>query len=193
MASMDPEILWAGFVLVGGASSRMGRDKAALPLHGRTLAEHVADAVAEAAGSAALVGPPDRYRALGFPVIADSRPGSGPLGGIFTALSASPASWNLIAACDLPEIGAGFLKQLMAAAEECGGDCLMPFGPSGPEPLCAAYHARCREAIGAALDRNVRKVTDGLAGLRVANWRVAESVWFQNVNTPQQWTEYLNG
>jgi molybdopterin-guanine dinucleotide biosynthesis protein A len=172
----------------------MGRDKAALPLHGTTLAEHVAAAVAAAAGSATLVGPPGRYRDLGFPVIADSRPGSGPLGGIFTALSGSPASWNLIAACDLPEIDGGFLKQLVAEAEQCGADCLIPSGPSGrPEPLCAAYHSRCREAIGAALDRNVRKVTDGLAGLRVASWRVAESVWFQNVNTPREWTDYLNG
>jgi molybdopterin-guanine dinucleotide biosynthesis protein A len=191
---MEPAIPRAGFVLVGGNSSRMGRDKAALPLRGRTMAEHVAAAVAEAAGSATLIGPPERYGSLGYPVIPDSRPGLGPLGGIHTALAASHALWNLIAACDLPAISAAFLKELIAAAEASGADCLIPAGPSGrPEPLCAAYHSDCRDAIGAALDRDLRKITDGLTGLRVAMWRVGESDWFQNVNTPQEWTRYLNG
>ena len=194
MTFMDPAVPRAGFVLVGGNSSRMGRDKAGLLLRGRTLAEHVAAAVAEAAGSATLIGPPERYRSLGFPVIADGRPGLGPLGGIHTALTASPAAWNLIAACDLPEISAAFLQDLMSAAEASGADCLIPAGPSGrPEPLCAAYHSRCRDAIGAALDRNIRKVTDGLADLRMVLWRVGEAGCFQNVNTPQEWTQYLNG
>jgi molybdenum cofactor guanylyltransferase len=191
---MDPAIPRAGFVLVGGKSSRMGQDKAGLPLHGKTMAEHVAAAVAEAAGSTTLIGPPDRYSSLGFPVIADARPGLGPLGGIHTALTATPAAWNLIAACDLPAISPAFLKELMSEAEASGADCLIPAGPSGrPEPLCAAYHSRCRESIGAALDRNIRKVTDGLTGLRVVTWRVGEIGCFQNVNTPQEWTQYLNG
>src|SRR5258706_11480273 len=135
MALMEPAIPRAGFVLVGGNSSRMGRDKAALPLGGRTMAEHVAAAVAEAAGSATLIGPPERYGSLGYPVIPDSRPGLGPLGGIHTALAASHALWNLIAACDLPAISGAFLKELIAAAEASGADCLIPAGPSGrPEP-----------------------------------------------------------
>jgi len=191
---MDTAVPRAGFVLVGGNSSRMGRDKAALPLRGRTMVELIAAAVAEAAGSATLIGPPERYASLGLPVIPDSRPGLGPLGGIHTALTGSAAAWNLIAACDLPEIRGAFLNELMDAAEESGADCLIPTGPSGqPEPLCAAYHSRCREAIGAALEHKVRKVTDGLTGLRVVTWPVRESNWFQNVNTPQEWRQYRNG
>jgi len=184
----------AGFVLVGGRSSRMGRDKARLPLHGKTLVEHVASAVAEAAGSVTLVGAPDRYQSLGFPILPDSRPGAGPLAGIHTALSASRADWNLIAACDMPVISAPFLQSLLAAAESSAADCLIPSGASGlPEPLCAVYHSRCRAAIQAALDRGVRKVMDGLAGLRIATRSVPDSDWFRNVNTPEEWANYLHG
>src|SRR2546430_16784821 len=114
MAFMDPAIPRAGFVLVGGNSSRMGRDKAGLLVHGSTLAEHVAAAVAEAAGSATLIGPPERYGHLGIPVLPDLRPGSGPLGGILTALTASPAEWDLGAACDLSALDAAVLKELVA-------------------------------------------------------------------------------
>jgi molybdenum cofactor guanylyltransferase len=184
----------AGFVLVGGASSRMGRDKASLPLHGKTLVEHVASAVAEAAGSVTLVGAPERYRSLGLPILPDSHPGAGPLAGIHTALSASKADWNLIVACDMPAISGPFLKSLLAAAESSSADCLIPSGPSGlPEPLCAVYHRSCQAAIQAALDRNVRKVTDGLAGLRTATPSVSQSYWFRNVNTPEEWADYLHG
>ena len=184
----------AGFVLVGGRSSRMGRDKARLPLHGKTLVEHVASAVAEAAGSVTLVGAPDRYQSLGLPILPDSRPGAGPLAGIHTALSASRADWNLIAACDMPVISAPFLQSLLAAAESSAADCLIPSGASGlPEPLCAVYHSRCRAAIQAALDRGVRKVMDGLAGLRIATRSVPDSDWFRNVNTPEEWANYLYG
>ena len=92
----------AGFVLVGGNSTRMGRDKAQLPLHGRTLVEHIAGAVAEAAGSVTLIGAPERYPDLGIRMLPDSRPGAGPLGGICTALASTDAEWNLIVACDMP-------------------------------------------------------------------------------------------
>jgi molybdopterin-guanine dinucleotide biosynthesis protein A len=191
---MEPEIARAGFVLVGGKSSRMGQDKARLPFQGRTLVEHVAAAVAEAAGSVTLVGAPERYKSLSFPRLADTRTAVGPLGGIHTALSASRAAWNLMVACDMPGISGSFLQSLMAAAESSAADCLVPAGPSGLlEPLCAVYHLRCLAAIGAALDRDVRKVTDGLAGLRVASWSVAESHWFRNVNTPEEWNQYTHG
>jgi molybdopterin-guanine dinucleotide biosynthesis protein A len=184
----------AGFVLVGGASSRMGQDKASLPFHGRTLVEHVAEAVAEAAGSVTLVGAPERYENLRLPRIPDTRAGWGPLAGIHTALAASHADWNLIVACDMPGISGAFLKSLLSAAESSSADCLLPVGPSGRlEPLCAAYRLRCLRAIGASLDRGVRKVTEGLAGLRISEWPVAESSWFSNVNTPEEWMRQTHG
>ena len=188
---MDRKAAWAGFVLVGGASSRMGRDKASLPFLGRTLVEHVAACVKQAAGSVTLVGAPERYAALPFPRLADTRGGWGPLAGIHTALEHSDADWNLIVACDMPELTTDFLQSLILKADHSDSDCLIPAGPEGrPEPLCAAYRKACLSAIGAALDRGVRKITDGLAGLRIATWPVAESHWFSNVNTPEDWAGY---
>jgi molybdopterin-guanine dinucleotide biosynthesis protein A len=47
----------------------MGRDKALLQFQGATLISHVARAVEEAAGSVVLVGNPERYGFLGYPVV----------------------------------------------------------------------------------------------------------------------------
>lgn len=184
----------AGFVLAGGRSSRMGHDKALLPFKGRTLVEYIAAEVCAAAGNVTLVADPSRYANFGYPVIQDVIPGCGPLSGIHTALNASHAEWNLIVACDMPEVKAEFLCLIMERAEAGNADAVLPASPTGlPEPLCAAYRRRAAGAIAAALKRGVRKVTGGLEGLAIDIWRVDESRYFHNLNTPQEWTCYSNG
>ncbi len=178
-------------MLVGGQSSRMGRDKALLPWSGATLAQAVAEAVRAAAGNVALVGSPSRHEHLGYGIVPDLYPGEGPLGGILTALRHSTADWNLIVACDMPGLRADFLRQLLDAAGCCAGDALVPAGPSGlPEPLCAAYHRRSRQSLCTAFARGVRKLAAALEEVRAVAWPVPEVSYFQNVNTPEDWAPY---
>jgi molybdopterin-guanine dinucleotide biosynthesis protein A len=184
---------YAGFVLAGGKSSRMGSDKALLPFQGRALVEHIAAQVLQAAGNVTLVGDPARYSYFGYPVIKDKYPGRGPLSGIHAALTESRAGWNLIVACDMPEITSEFLATLLERAERGTARAVIPAGPSGrPEPLCAAYHSRAAHAIQAALDRDIRKVMDGLAGLEIDLWQLGDSRYFHNLNTPGEWNNYRN-
>ena len=180
-------------MLAGGKSSRMGRDKALLPFHGGALAGHVASTVAAAAGSVILIGDPQKYGHLGYPVLADRKPGVGPVGGIESALSYTTADWNLVLACDMPGISAEFLRGLLDAAERLNADALVPAGPSGRlEPLSAVYHRRCLETLRRALEADVRKVTDALAGLEVARFAVDDTGCFENLNTPEEWACYYD-
>ena len=181
----------AGYVLVGGNSSRMGRNKALLPYHGITLAESVAEVVRAAAGTAALVGgrPHDAPSGIGF--VPDLYPGEGPLGGILSALRSSTADWNLMVACDMPDLEANFLRQLLDAADSCGAVALVPAGPSGRlEPLCAAYHRKALGGLEAAFARGVRKIATALEEVDTVTWPVPELSCFQNVNTPEEWAPY---
>jgi molybdopterin-guanine dinucleotide biosynthesis protein A len=183
----------AGFVLAGGASSRMGRNKALLATGGRTLLEIAAEAVREAAGSVTIIGPPDLYGHFGFPVIPDGRDHTGPLAGIETALRQASADWNLIVACDMPRLYPGALRHILdeaerldAAAADIG--CVMPESAEGfPEPLCAAYHKRVSSLVSAALDRGTRKVVAALPSHLIHYIRMTNDPVFQNVNTPEEW------
>lgn len=179
----------ASFVLTGGASSRMGRDKALLAYRGRTLVEHVARMAEAAAGRVTLVGHPERYGHLGFAVIADAEPGLGPLGGIRAALGSDRAGeWNLIAACDMPDVSAELFTQLFDEAELSSADAVIPLGSGGlPEPLCAVYHERTLPAVDAALACGIRKVTGAFAGLAIASPAIAGR-GFRNVNSPEEWS-----
>jgi len=188
----------AGFVLAGGRSSRMGRDKARLPFEGSLLIQTVARHVLTAAGTVTLIGPPERYADLGYPVVADRLPNGrtdacGPLGGVFTALSVSRAPWNLMVACDMPGVTAAFLETLFEVAEALetaegpGVDCVVPQTSSGLSPLCAVYHRRCVPIVEAAILCNQFKMHDLLTNLRVVEWPVYDPALVENINTPEQW------
>jgi len=180
----------SGFVLAGGASSRMGRDKALLAYRETTLVEYVAQAVYEAIGSVALVGDPDRYRELGHTVYRDKVAGCGPLGGIYTALSISPSDWNLIVACDMPGISARALGGLIDPEAQPDRNCVMAVGSGGePEPLCALYHRRCLPVLGLAIREKRFKMRDLVRELK-AELRPLDAAALANVNTPDEWAEF---
>jgi molybdopterin-guanine dinucleotide biosynthesis protein A len=192
----------AGFILAGGKSSRMGVDKGLLEIAGVPMIARAARLVESAVGSpVVLVGTPEKYRGLGLRAIADDWPGCGPLGGIATALRASGAEWNLIVACDLPYLTREWLQYLLQRACDSAEEAvvarhLTPANRRGAEPLCAMYHKGGEPELRRALQRGVRKVTDGLAELRVemiepAKWKGFDSdgLLFKNVNTPADYEE----
>jgi molybdopterin-guanine dinucleotide biosynthesis protein A len=182
----------SGFVLAGGGSTRMGRNKALLPFRGSTLVEHVAGIVRQAAGSVTLIGDPVQLGHLGLPVVADKLPASGPASGIYTALTITSSDWNLIAGCDMPALTCDILLDLLrrAAAVSNPIDCLAATGPDGePEPLCAVYHRRCLPAVARAIRDKRLKMKQLLAELDTLLMPVDPAA-VANVNTPGEWAEF---
>lgn len=178
----------AGYVLAGGRSTRMGRDKALLTVEGQTLLARAAAAVQEAAGSVVIVGPRERYRGLGYEVIEDRFPGAGPLAGIEAALAHSEAEWNLITACDMPGLNAVGLRGLLARrAEFPEADVLLPEQGGYAQPLCAVYRTSALGRIREALDGGEMKILRAIEPLRPARIAMGDGALFQNVNTPAEW------
>jgi molybdopterin-guanine dinucleotide biosynthesis protein A len=182
----------AGWILAGGKSSRMGTDKALLSLEGTPLILCAVTAAAAVCGSVSLVGDPARYSRLGFPVVADTFPGAGPVAGIEAALHATTADWNLILACDMPALSPAVLETLFIGDDTV--DCALPKYPDGKvEPLCAVYHRHCHPHIRAALEHGLRKVTIALEGLAIRYIPVTSEESFTNLNAPEDVRRYKNG
>jgi len=180
----------SGFVLAGGGSTRMGRNKALLPFHGMTLVEHIAGIVREAAGSVTLIGDPGQLGHLGLPVIPDQIAGRGPAGGIETALTITSTDWNLIAGCDMPGLTRGILLRLLGRAALTTSRCVAAAASDGePEPLCAVYHRRCLPVVGRAIRENRLKMKDLLAELG-AELMPVDPAAIANANTPGEWAEF---
>lgn len=193
------------FVVAGGQSTRMGRDKALLPLAGVPL----------------VVRALDLLRGLGlFPRICGSRPdlaqfaevipdnfsSCGPLAGIEAALAVSSTELNLFLPVDLPLLPAALVRWLLARAEASQAVATIPAVGDRPQPLCAIYSRRLLDGIRRSLGAGDRKVIQGIAAAAEAlgesmdkfnvetvaatvdptEWPASPPVtdWFRNVNTP---------
>ncbi len=179
----------AGFVLVGGRSSRMGRDKALLPWRSRPLVEHVAHSVRAATGSVTLVGEPQRYGFLNFDQLPDLHPGLGPLAGIEAALTAGRAELNLIVACDTPAMEADYLRRLVEVAAVHPATCVICEDPRGRlYPLCAVYKTACLPIVANAVLKRRLRLFDLVAELQAARLKIGCEI--ANVNTPEEWRRW---
>ena len=139
----------AAAVLAGGASRRMGRDKATLRVGGVELAALVLAAAAQVADPVVLVAPeghPAR-RVAAATTVAD--PGLGPLAALAAALEALEADHVLVLAADHPGLRVPLLAHLVALAGEADAVACR----RGPrlEPLVAVY--RRAPALAAARSR----------------------------------------
>jgi molybdopterin-guanine dinucleotide biosynthesis protein A len=182
----------AGIVLTGGKSARMGRDKASLEWGGSTLARRTADLLARVCHPVIVAGIPVLHGQYGYPVIEDEPGASGPLAGVVAALRRSRAEWNVVVACDMPGLTQEFLADLIRRARNSDADCIVPVAPLGRmHPLCAAYRLPTLEPLAAALRDGTRKMRDALESIRCEQWAVDDARPLCNVNTPEDWREFL--
>lgn len=116
-----------GAVLCGGASRRMGRDKALVVVDGVALARRVADALAAGGCSRLLAvgGDGPALAALGLDPVPDRWPGEGPLGGLATALGAAGDGDDLVLApCDWLRPSAAAVEGLLGVLTGPGVDAV---------------------------------------------------------------------
>jgi molybdopterin-guanine dinucleotide biosynthesis protein A len=175
-----------GAVLCGGASRRMGRDKALLPVGGVPMAVRVADALRDAGATdvVAVGGDAGALAALGLRVVPDDEPGAGPLAAIVTALGAAPEPPGagrpdvpqpgpvpvLVVACDLVAPSPAAMRATVAAlVGDPAADVAVPDAGGRPQWAHAAWHPRVRPALATRLRAGERAVHRGVAaaGLRV--------------------------
>lgn len=185
-------------ILAGGRGRRLGGiDKSALVipgLGGLRLIDHQLALLGRVADHLLIVAnQPERYTTLGVPVVADLVPEAGALGGLHTAIAASPTAQTLIVACDMPFLTEAFLRHLVDAGGDV--DAAVPRSAGRYHPLCASYGRACLEPLARRLEARRLKVIDFLSDVRLREIGQDELAAFDpdgtlffNVNTPQDLT-----
>ena len=142
----------AAAILAGGRARRFGgRDKSRLVVQGHPIINRQLDVLQPLTSQIFIVAADrDRFADLGLTVVPDRIAGLGALGGIYTAVEASPAARVLTVACDLPFLDSRVLARLVELAD--GRDGAWVRSARGPEPLIACYQRHARTAIKAQID-----------------------------------------
>lgn len=182
-----------GFVLAGGQSTRMGRDKALLMLDGETLVARAVRSLATACNQVRIAGGGQQLREFAE-VVPDSRPGCGPLGGIVAGLEATEMAVNLFLAVDVPFVPAEVWRGLKDFAWNSNAVAVMARVNGQVQPLCAAYKVGALTGLRRELEAGRWKVTAAAAAAgRVEYVDFEDEGWFRNVNTPEELAEAGGG
>lgn len=170
-------------ITAGGQSSRYGSDKALAVWQGKTLLEHVAASL-EDCPARLLIALPGKYALDGWTVIADTRPGQGPLAGLEAALMHAPTGWVAFAGVDTPHLTPAYWTALADARTPDALAVLAVDANNRPQPLAALYHTDLRPRVMALLDGGERRLR--LAALNGSAVLVPglDAGFFRNVNRP---------
>src|SRR5881628_3853823 len=112
MTAAPPHEPWDAVVMAGGSSRRMGEDKLALDVGGRSMLDRVVDAVADA-GHVIVVGP-QRDTDRNVLWCCEDPPGTGPASALRTALTHISAEHVVVLAGDQPLIRAETVDRLLS-------------------------------------------------------------------------------
>lgn len=181
----------AGIVLAGGASSRMGREKAFVSLGGRPVLAHVLERFRPQVALVAISanGDPARFAEFDCPVLADleETAGHGPLAGVLAGLDFAQSrglTGVAITPSDAPFLPLDFVARLMVEPLE---DIAFAESASGPQPLFSVWPLTARPAVAEALERGAFSVIGLITRLahRRTRFGPAEPDPFFNLNRPQ--------
>lgn len=178
-------------ILAGGASRRMGTDKAMLDFNGCPLLSLIVEYM-ECMFEKVLIagGDPQRYADQAVPVVPDLFDGKGAIVGIHAGLSAATTDRIFAIACDSPYPCADLIRKLIDIDREAAW--VVPRTELGLEPLFSIYHKSCLPALEQIIAENKRRIS--LLGGMVPTCYVGEAILrsidpelrsFVNVNTPE--------
>ncbi|QWV99471.1 formate dehydrogenase accessory sulfurtransferase FdhD [Geomonas nitrogeniifigens] len=188
-----------GVILAGGASSRMGSNKALLPHKGGRFIESIYRELSEIFPEVILVtNTPEQYQFLPCRKVPDLYPGMGALAGIHAGLAQASNPSVFTVACDMPHLDPALIRHIAGRRGDC--DLVLPKSEHGYEPLHALYNKSALAAMEQCLTQGKRRIVSILPQLKVNEIPASEVAGFDpefdsfsNINTPQEYYELRNG
>jgi molybdopterin-guanine dinucleotide biosynthesis protein A len=164
-------------ILAGGKNLRLGRSKALEVINGKSLVERVLDRLQPLSSQILVVTSRERFDLPGnyrAEMLADVYPDRGPLGGLYTGLTASHSPTNIVVACDMPFLNTELLNYMVGLSGDF--DAVVPRVEKGMiEPLHAVYSRDCVSTIGKQMENNHLSIHAFLDKVRVRYMERTES------------------
>lgn len=176
----------AGVVLAGGASRRMGRDKATLPYQGGTLLEHVVSAVKPRCAPVFVIAAPGQpIPPVDADVLRDDVRGVGPLvatGRGLRAAAEAGVPWAFVCAVDMPYLDTALIDVLVESSKNLTADVVLPWD-GRDHYLAALYRTSLVDRISALVAAGERSMSALVNSVEAQRIVVADARSLTNVNS----------
>lgn len=179
----------------GGASTRMGKDKAFLSFLGVPLINRLMDRFQQLSVEMLIISNnPTAFQDIDLPIFEDIRPGRGALGGLLTALTAASTPLVGLVAVDMPFASPELIEYMVDQLLESSWDGIIPSTHYGLEPLHAVYRKEsCLPLVKQAIDQDLwqMKAWHHQANLNILDPEKTLEIsgsehTFLNLNTPEE-------
>lgn len=196
--------MFDGFVLAGGKSTRMGREKALVELGKRPMLEIGVEKLRAAGAETVTVLAGEKARAFQphfpeFHIVDDFSPGLGAPGGIYSAFESAKHDEVFILGCDFPFVSIALIEFLLQRLRRGEYDAVIPMQPDGfKQTLVAAYRkSTCivpfqAEILRSETTPSVREMLNKVSAAYVEfdefSTLPGAGDFFINVNTPDDLT-----
>ncbi len=176
------------YILCGGQSSRMGRDKSQLLFRGQTFLELMSAKASVHFETLFLLG---ANRPFNTPIkqIPDARDDAGPLGGILAALQHTNQESVAILPVDLPLITNKTLRYLHEESFQ-KSDIIIAKSPDRIQPLLGIWKTALSAKLENYLNAGMRSVMGFLDEIDVETFEVTSGE-IKNINTQEEYEKLL--
>ncbi len=177
----------SAYILAGGQSRRMGRDKLFMDCGGEPLLTRTLGICREAFASVTLVARTRaKFKSLGCTVLLDNPRAQGPMAGVIAVLENCAQECCFITAADLYDLNTQIIDRLCASYR---GEQYLGLRESDlPQPLCGIYHKSALSHLKRQAAGGQFRMIEAIAGLKHRLLPTASEKW-RNINCPSD----LNG
>lgn len=171
------------FVLAGGKSSRMGRDKGLVEIKGKPMISFILKKLKETGLHTSIIANKEEYQKFGVPVFEDLVQEKGPMGGLYTAFENTKAEGVFLISCDMPLIPLEALQKMVSLAKK---DEILAVAVEGRvNPLFAIYPVLLKNEVAERIASERLKMADFISENRhtLVTSIASDNPWvFQNIN-----------
>ena len=180
------------YILAGGKSSRIGKDKGLLELQNKLLVEHVVERLKPAVNKLFIVTSNSEYKKFGYELVEDKIKNAGPSAGIQSALLHTDQKKIFVVSCDMPFVKSAALKYLLSVSETY--EITVPMFKEKLEPLFGIYSKSCLPRWEELMQSGTLKLQSlieqfNFQKIKVDSNPLFDDIMFTNLNTQ---TDFMN-
>lgn len=172
---------FTGIILAGGQSKRMGSDKALLPYRGKPLVMYSIELLQPYCETILISSNNPALGTFGYDTVPDIYPKIGPIGGLYSTLTVSSDTHNLVCPCDMPKIKPAVIEKIISTLS--GQSAVVVREAAGKtNPLLGYYNRSCLKGLKEQIDKGEYMMQEAVIALNAEKVTIDDHQSLVNMN-----------